>query len=175
MMERLAVLQEKVTLSPTHKILLTTDGSITRILEALTGNSIKVETEIQEIVFADSIIANKLKIPEGDEVNFREVDLLAGEKMLVHATSLTPVARLKPGFKEAIMKKDVPIGKIMEKLNIEARRELVDFDVIKADEKMAERFNIKKGSYLLTREYKIICENEILMNISEVFPYDFFR
>jgi hypothetical protein len=41
-------------LSSVQKILLGTDGSITQLLEAITGNPVAVETRLQEIVRADT-------------------------------------------------------------------------------------------------------------------------
>lgn len=66
---------KEIALSPIQKILLTTDGSVTRILEAIRGREIFVETEKQEVIKANKKIARLLKIKEGDEVNYRIVNL----------------------------------------------------------------------------------------------------
>lgn len=74
MLSELKKLEKKVALSPVHKILLTTDGSITRILEALSGEEAKVETEVQRIIKANKSIAKLLNINEGEDVNYRVVN-----------------------------------------------------------------------------------------------------
>jgi beta-ribofuranosylaminobenzene 5'-phosphate synthase len=174
MIQKLKLLEKNLWLSSTHKILLATDGSITRVLEALTGEEVKIATEVQEIIKASEEVAQLLGIARGEEVNYRVVNLKDSKRTLVHATSYTPLKRLKKEFAEDIMKKDVPIGKIMSKLKIEARREIRDFKIIKADEKLSKVFGISPDSVLLKRNYNIIHRNEILLNITEIFPYETF-
>ncbi len=165
----------KIPLSPIQKILLTTDGSVTKILEAVRGGEIKVKTKKQEVIKADRKIAKLLKIMEGDEVNYRVVNLQDSKAVLVHATSYAPLKRLRREFREDIMKKDVPIGKILARLRLETRREIRNFGSLKAGEKFSRLFGIPKNSLLLKRNYNIIHNNEILLNITEIFPYEFFR
>lgn len=172
MMEKLKKLEKDYKLNPVQKILLTTDGSITRILEALTGDRVRVETVTQEIIKADENSADALGITRGDEVNFRVVNLMAQDRVLIHAVSYTPLNRLKKEFREDIMKKDVPIGTIMARLKMEARREIKDFQVIKADEELSGVFQLPAGTLLLKRNYDIIHENKVMMNITEIFPFD---
>lgn len=62
-------------MNPIHRILLTTDGSVTAIIEAYTQKSVEVKTVIQKIISADSEIVEILRISEGEEVNYRVVYL----------------------------------------------------------------------------------------------------
>jgi chorismate-pyruvate lyase len=172
---RLKRIEGKVPLSPTHKILLTTDGSITRVLEALTGEEIRVETVTQEILKADREIASLLDVNRGEEVNYRVVNLRSPRGVLVRAISYTPLERLEDKFKEDVMKADVPIGKIMSRLKIEARREIREMGIAKADEELGRLFNVTVGSVLLKRNYNIIRKNKVLLNITEIFPYEAFK
>src|SRR5271157_2043430 len=114
-------------LSAVQKLLLSTDGSVTRLLETVTGNEVTVETRTQEIVGADAETAERLNICEGDQVNHRIVDLkdVVTGRVLVHAISETPVHRISSEFREVLMKAEVPIGKIMNIHEIEARREIL--------------------------------------------------
>jgi chorismate-pyruvate lyase len=175
MLELLVKLEREISLSPVQKILLVTDGSVTRILEALLGCEIAVKTERQEVIEADKRVADMLSIDIGDEVNFRVVNLIGSSKVLMHAISYTPIKRLKSDFKEDIMKADIPIGRIMSRLKIEARRELRDVGFFKANKKFSSLFEIEEGALLLKRNYNIIHNNEILLNITEIFPYEAFR
>lgn len=166
---------KEIALSPIQKILLTTDGSVTRILEAIRGREIFVETEKQEVIKANKKIARLLKIKEGDEVNYRIVNLRDSGGVLIHAISYTPLKRLKKDFREDVMKRDVPIGKILAKLKLEARREIKNFGSLKANKKLSKLFGIPLNVLLLKRNYNIIHNNEILLNVTEIFPYEFFR
>lgn len=165
----------KIPLSPLQKIMLTTDGSVTKILEAIRGGEIFVETKKQEVIKAGKKLARLLKIKEGDEVNYRVVNLQDSKAVLVHAISYTPLKRLKKEFREDIMKKDVPIGKILARLRIEARREIRTSGSFKANEKFSMLFGIPINALLLKRNYSIIHRNKILLNVTEIFPYEFFR
>lgn len=111
-------------MNPIHRILLTTDGSITAIIEAYTQKSVEVETVEQKVVLANAEIARALKISEGEEVNYRVVYLKVGSEIYAKAISYTPLKRLEDSFKEDLMRADIPIGKILKKHNIEARREI---------------------------------------------------
>jgi len=169
MIEGLEEVEKEVTLSRIQKILLTTDGSITRIFEALTGEEISIETEEQRVVPADEKIAKALKIDPGDEVNFRVVNLKNSWGVLAHAISYAPLKRIEEGFRDKITKADIPIGKIMSELKIEARREIAGCSVIRADERLAGLFKVPENSALLKRNYSIIHKNEVLLNITEIF------
>ena len=163
-------------LSPVQKILLSTDGSVTRLLESVTGNPVEVRTRLQEIVPADSLMAGHLAIRTGEPVNNRVVELVdtkTGE-VLIHAISQTPVARLPPEFKDDLMKADIPIGRIIRQHKIEARREIMDAHVSPASAQVSGIFSIHRNEPLLSRQYRIIHGGEPLIFIEEQFPYNRF-
>ena len=73
---RLQQIEEEIGhLSPVQKILLGTDGSVTQLLEAITGKQIVITTRVQEIISADPNIAQKLGIQAGSHVNYRVVEI----------------------------------------------------------------------------------------------------
>lgn len=156
-------------LKPIHRILLTTDGSITKILEAITEKEIKIKTVEQRIISADKSIAGILEINVGDKVNFRIVNILADNEVVGHAVSYTPLNRLDKSFREDLMRADIPIGKIIKKHKLEVRREINWGGVVKA-EKFAEIFGISASDSILSRNYNIIHRGKILINITEYFP-----
>lgn len=158
-----------MNLDPIHKILLTTDGSITTILEAITGEKITVETVEQRIISADKEIAQQLHLQEGDQVNHRVVNLKAGNSIVAHAVSHTPLKRLEESFREDLMKADLPIGKIIKKHRLEVRRE------IKWGKMEKNELTIFDEERVLSRNYSIIHDGEILINITEYFPYSIGR
>ncbi len=162
--------EKQVKLSPLERVLLTTDGSITRILDAITGEEVKVKTVAQRLVKASRELAKELRIREGAEVNYRVVDIKSSKAALLHAISYAPIERLAEEFKEDIMKKDMPIGRIMASLNIESRREIKEFDVIKGDAELCRRFRLPAGTVFLKRRYHVIHGGEVLISITEIFP-----
>ncbi len=157
-------------LNPLHRILLTTNGSITAIIEAVTEKKVEIETLRQEIVKANKDLAKILDIKEGEEVNYRVVYLKVNGEIYVKAISYTPIRRLDNGFKDDLLRADIPIGKIMRKHNIEARREIRWAKVITANKVLADELGIQEGGAVLVRNYDIIRNGEVLINITEMFP-----
>lgn len=153
-------------LSNTQKILLSTDGSVTRILDVLKGH-VGIKTLVQESQKADLEIAEKLEINPGDTVNYRVV-IIGTKEPLIHAISYIPVDRLNNNFKEDLIRADIPIGRILKKHNVESRREVESIAMEEPDQQLKDIFNT--DSMMLTRTYNIIRNGEILIRIKETFP-----
>lgn len=158
-------------LSNTQKILLTTDGSVTNILDVLKGH-VDINTLVQEFIPADKEIAENLNIKEGDKVNYRTV-IIKSHEPLMYAISLVPLKRLDKDFKDDLIRADIPIGRILKKHNIESRREIKSVFTEEANEELREIF--KSSSPVLSRTYNIIHGNEILIWLKEMFPYRLFK
>jgi beta-ribofuranosylaminobenzene 5'-phosphate synthase len=162
-------------LSPMQKFLLGTDGSVTQILEAITGTAVVIETRVQQIIAADPITAQRLDINQGDPVNYRVVEIKrSGGEVLIYAISHTPVSRLSQKFKDDLIKADIPIGRIIQNHRIEARREILNARVSPATEETARIFSLCGKEPLLIRQYRIIHEGKPLIFIEEQFPYNRF-
>jgi beta-ribofuranosylaminobenzene 5'-phosphate synthase len=162
-------------LSPMQKFLLGTDGSVTQILEAITGTAVVIETRVQQIIAADPITAQRLDISPGDPVNYRIVEIKSsGGEVLIYALSYTPVSRLSPKFKDDLIKADIPIGRIIQNHRIEARREILTARVSPATEETARIFSLSGKEPLLSRQYRIIHKGKPLIFIEEQFPYNRF-
>ncbi len=162
-------------LSDVQKILLTTDGSVTRILEVLTKKPVVIETKVKTIIKADEDLARALKIKSGEDVNFRVVHLKnPDDRALIFAKSWTPMKGLNNSIKKDLTSADIPIGKILIKHKIETRREIMSIDTINADDEMVKAFDVKLGDLMLSRYYNIIHEAKILIRINEAFPISSF-
>jgi len=176
--KRIPELEEMVgKLSPVQKILLGTDGSVTRLLEVITGCPIQIETLVQRVVPAEEKVAQELGIKAGEDVNRRVVRLLRSDtgETMIYAVSHAPLNRLEPGFKDDLTRADIPIGVILSKHKIESRRDIVGARVLRADREMSRIFRIFPEEAMLSRSYKIIRHGEPLIAINETFPYNLFR
>ena len=164
-------------LSPVQKMLLGTDGSVTSLLEIITGSKIGIETLVQQVLPADDAVALELKISSGEDINYRIVKLKREDtgETLIYAISHTPIKRLEPGFKDDLTKADIPIGVILKKHQIESRRDITGAEVLQADREMACVFNIFPKEPMLSRSYKIVRHGEPLIAIKEMFPYNSFQ
>ncbi len=164
-------------LSPVQKMLLGTDGSVTNLLEVITGARIEIETLTQRVMPADASVAKDLKIDPGDCVNHRVVKLKRMDtgETLVYAVSHTPLKRLEPYFKEDLIRADIPIGTILKRHQIESRRDITCAEVLHADKEMSRIFNIFPKELMLSRNYRIFRHGEPLIAIKETFPYNSFQ
>lgn len=158
--------------SNTQKILLTTDGSITAILDVLFGK-ITLTTLDQHFEDADLDHAQLVNVNEGEEINFREVIMHKDKLPLIYAISHIPLSRCSSDICTDLIRADIPIGRILKNYNIESRREIKKIYIEKINDKMNKIF--KTTDDLLAREYVIINNGEILMWIKEVFPISSFK
>ncbi len=157
--------------SNTQKILLTTDGSITAILDVLYGK-INLFTLDQHFGKAEEKHAKLVNVNEGNEINFREVIMHKGGKPLIYAISHVPLARCSEEICSDLLRADIPIGRILKNYHIESRREVNRIFIEKPDAKLKELF--KTDEDFLARDYVIIHDDEILMWIKEMFPVSYF-
>lgn len=164
-------------LSNLQKVLLTTDGSMTKALEAITGKKVIVETKNRKIIKADEELAKELKVSINEPINLRVVYLKNpnSKTALIFARSWSPLYRLDERYRKDFISTDIPIGKIIQKYRIETRRVLKSIRVEKAKSEEAKVFGIKKGEKILARKYCIISGSKILILIEEKFPYSFFK
>ncbi|NYT06217.1 MAG: DUF98 domain-containing protein [Methanomicrobiales archaeon] len=162
--------------SPMQRVLLTTDGSVTALLEAASGHDVVIRTRSQEVTGADERRGDILGIPPGEAVNHRIVELkdAATGEVLLYAVSDTPLSRLQPEWREDLMRADIPIGKILKKHHIEGRRELDDVCLTPAGPPLAGIFGIAPGDPVICRKYRIIHHGAPLMHIEEMFPLSAF-
>ena len=109
-------------LSRVQKILLGTDGSVTRILEVITGGRVRITTLAQEVTGAGGEVAGLLRVAEGDPVNHRVVRIEeeGTGTPLIYAVSDTPLARLSPGFRDDLMRADIRKLRLIVKRPTEA-------------------------------------------------------
>jgi beta-ribofuranosylaminobenzene 5'-phosphate synthase len=160
-----------VKLSKAQQLLLMTDGSVTTLLEVLTGKPVIVTTLLQQVVRADTERAAALDLVEGDNINYRVVVLKNedGNRPLIYAESYTPIARLQKEFRYDLMKADIPIGRIMAQRKIESRREIRHIETT-LNEELSDLFRVPHDIPMLSRTYDIISHGMVLIRITETFP-----
>ena len=168
--QKLKEITQEIDLTPFLRACLLTDGSLTILLEAFTGNEIKISGLKQKTISSNEKLSKELKINSGEKLNEREVILSAEQKPLVYARSYAVISRLSNDAKNDILNTDIPIGKILKKHKVEMHREIREIR-IKSDEKIAKILNLnnKNNDKILWRSYVIIQNNVPLMKIEEYF------
>lgn len=159
------------TFSNTQKILLTTDGSITAILDVLYGK-ITLSTIDQHFEDADEYHSKLVNVNAGEEINYREVIMHKDDQPLIYAISHIPLKRCSKDICADLIRADIPIGRILKNYNIESRREINNIYIEKPNDRLKEIFNTSED--MLARDYVIIHNDEVLMWIKEVFPVSYF-
>ena len=157
--------------SNTQKILMTTDGSITAILDVLYGK-ITLSTLDQHFEDAYKDHAKLVNVDEGEEINYREVIMHRDGKPLIYAISHIPLSRCTKDVCADLIRADIPIGRILKNYHIESRREIKNIWIEKPNETLKELFGTDED--MLARDYVIINQDRILMWIKEVFPISYF-
>jgi beta-ribofuranosylaminobenzene 5'-phosphate synthase len=148
---------------------------MTNLLELLTGGKVDLQTIKQEVVPSPKDPADVLHIDEGDSVNERDIIMVRSSDgyPLLYAKSYAPISRLEPDFKTDLMRADIPIGRIMEKHRIEARRELIGVGLLETDE-FLEKLLHQPGPFIW-RSYNIITREAPLITIRESFSGSIYR
>lgn len=138
-----------------EKILLSTDGSITALLELFLEDKI----EIKHVNKDEKIDLNQNRIK-------REVTIETSSEPLIHAISVIHTKNTPPDLMHALAFDDTPIGKILSKNNIESRR--VIKEIACRDNDLKQYFNTNLP--LLFRRYDIIHNGNAVIEITESFP-----
>ncbi len=162
-------------LSPFQRILLTTDGTLTDILEAYLFESIQVVKLSEELVRTTENIL-PLELKNESEVIERKI-LLQGKisrNNFIYAESVIVPERLEERFKNRLLNSQIPIGRLWLEHRMETFKEIVDSGKERAN-KLSCYFNIKAEENILFRTYRLFNNHVPIMLITEKFPESYFQ
>lgn len=157
-------------LSVIQRILLTTDGTVTSVLQAYAGEPVAT------VRLSQSVLESASDFPELgpgpiEGVMERSV-ILRGSRSgtnLLYAESLIVPDRLHPRVLDGLLFTDEPIGRLLATNRIETFREFVSWSPEPAG-RCAHHFGIPSEETLLSRSYRILSERQPIMFITEKFP-----
>jgi chorismate-pyruvate lyase len=161
-------------LSTFQRIILTTDGTLTDILEAYIFEQIKV-IKISETLSPALEDMEVLELKKNTDIIDRRV-LLQGKisrKNFIYAESIIIPDRLDEQFREELLKSKTPIGRLWLEYKMETFKEIVDSKKRIADE-LAPYFNIQPEDYLFSRTYRVFSGRRPTLMITEMFPESYF-
>lgn len=175
-MQKMLTIQhiEPRNLSPFQRILLTTDGTLTEILEAY------LLEKIQLVKLSEKLVKIAKPIPALDlavdtEAIERKV-LLRGKISLnnfIYAKSIIVPERLDSRFKSRLIESQEPIGRLFLEHKIETFKEIID-STIETSEELFHYFNIAREDKMLSRTYRVFSNRQPIMMITEKFPENYF-
>lgn len=150
------------------RILIATNGTLTRILGVVTGEEIVVQIVEQQIHPHDIDQWDQLS---GGRILQRRV-LLKGSttgRRFVGAESLVAVDLLPPTIAANLTSTDAPIGEIMAASRLESFKEPADIWVAESPDWLAAATDQPAQSRTVSRRYRIIIESQPVIVITEHF------
>lgn len=156
-------------ITPFQRILLTTDGMVTEILEAYLWERMKVMKLSQDYVTLDNGIP-ALEVGKGCRVMRREV-LLCGrlsQKNHLYAESIIIPDRLDEKISDSLLNTSKPIGLLILENRMETFREILDCGKEEA-QNLADYFGIRRNDFLIFRTYRVFSNRLPVMLITEKF------
>jgi chorismate-pyruvate lyase len=161
-------------LSTFQRILLTTDGTVTDILEAYLFEQIRVVKLSEELIAIAQDIPS-LELKQGTEVILRKI-LLQGKisrRNFIYAESIIVPDRLEENFRDELLKTKTPIGKIWLEHKVETFKEILDSGKEPAND-LSSHFIMESRENILFRTYRVISNRQSVMMITEKFPESYF-
>lgn len=163
------------SLSSFQRILLTTDGTVTEILEAQFWEPIGIHKLFQEIGETDSDITY-LNLGSGTKVLIRKV-LLRGkvtQKNYIYAESVTAIEHLDEHLQHGLVNTQKPLGQLMIENRLETFRQILVCRPEPAED-LAQYFGIETNDTMISRIYRVFANRKPIMLITEKFPEKYFQ
>jgi chorismate-pyruvate lyase len=166
---------DPAVLSTFQRILLTTDGTVTDMLEAYLCEQIQLVKLSEKLVHTNHYI-QPMELKEGSEIFERKI-LLRGRisrKNYLYAESVVVLDRLEDSFRNELINTKTPIGKLWFEKRVETFKEIIDSGKSPAQE-LSHYFNIEPEANLFSRTYCVLSNKKYTMMITEKFPESYFR
>jgi chorismate-pyruvate lyase len=168
---------EKINLSqltPFHRALLVTDGTVTRFIEAYTLSPVEIVLLHQE---GQTLPTEHiwLELPAGAQVVARQVILQTqqngSENPTIHtyATSLIVPHRLPKVIREGLEIEGEGLGRLLRGSGLETRRDLLWCGLERPND-LPGAIGHLKGHLFLSRAYRVVADGQPIMLINEKFP-----
>ena len=162
-------------LSSFQRILLTTDGMVTEMLEAYLWERMTVVKLAQEHV-ASEVAVPELGLQKGENILNRTI-LLQGRmshKNHIYAHSIIAPDRLDDQMRDGLVGSGKAIGLLILEDRLETFREILSCGREQAGE-LSQYFFIEPDDYLIYRTYRVIARGSPIMLITEKFPESEFQ
>ena len=167
---------ELTRLTPFHRALLATDGTVTRFIENYTLSPVEITLLHQEEqTLPDGHIW--LELPCGEKIVYREVLLqtppMDGQPQRIHAYAVSEILpdRLPKRLWDGVTSGRQGLGRLLLRSRLETRRELLWWGV-EREIRLPDAIKHLEGEAFLSRAYRIVADGLPLMLITEKFPLE---
>lgn len=157
-----------------QRLLLVTDGRITDIVQAYSGETVEAVKIQQKLVTCDAQFA-ALQLETQQQLIERSI-LLQGtttKTNYLYADSYLVLERLEPEIRNQLIFSRQPIGKLLRENKVETYREIIDCGIEPAG-KLAQYFGIPASAEIIYRTYLVLINGLPVMQITEKFPTSHF-
>jgi chorismate-pyruvate lyase len=148
--------------------ILSSDCSLTGLLEDMNETSIDLELIHQDKIVVNGHAADLLGIEESEAVLKREAWLKKKERKLVFANSVIPLRNLDKELIDKLEAGDKPLGYIFETSGVSVNRSDIKISTIKCKQ-IADDILYPVDFAFWARKYNLISKERILAVITEVF------
>ena len=157
-------------LSPILRVLLVTDGTVTRTLEAYFGEGIEVDV-LDHAERTSELPYPQIDIAAGDRILHRYVRLVgrATRRVYAVAESVAVVDHISQQIRRKLIEEHKGIGELLREGRLETYRELLTAKLTAAG-RWAEHLRVAVTAAVVTRDYKIYQGGRAVLLIREVFP-----
>lgn len=152
------------------RVLLSTDGTVTHIVEAYAGEPVYLVKLFHSLV-SDPGERAKVGLGPGERALRRKILLRGVESHVtfVYADSVVMLDRLPPGVAEGLLDSEAPIGRLLYESRAETFREITAMWE-ERDEHIAALFELGAAEPLVSRTYQIVMKGRPFAWITEKFP-----
>lgn len=157
-------------LSPILRVLLVTDGTVTKTLEAYFGEAIEVDVLEHAERISESPYP-QIDIEAGDRILHRYVRLLgkATRKVYAVAESVAVLEHISERMRRQLIEEHKGIGELLREGRLETYRELLTANLTTAS-RWAEHLQVAPTEGVVTRDYRIYQGGRAVLLIREIFP-----
>ncbi len=154
------------------RLLLVTDGTVTELLEALTGEPLRLGLKKQVVDRTENHPA--MVVPDGHSVCLHRQITLRGEKTgkdWLYAESIILHQKLRPDARKMLEQQKIPLGVILNRQLAGNHREIVDCGY-RDNVAAACHLGLAKDHPFLYRVYHVLVKIRPIAVITEWFPVD---
>ncbi len=160
------------SVDPVLRLLLSSDGTTVRSLNALLLRPVSLEVMGQQSCLVSGQLASQLGVPEGEKAIERSVWLNiekeSGTEKLIYAVSTLPVSKLNPDVYQALQLREKPLGRIIETQSIPTFRDQLEVAYLPF-EAVAATLALKEDTLFWARRYRLLISGQVSALICEVF------
>lgn len=164
--------EHDIKLSTIQKILCSIEGPVVTVLDVL-YDDVDLFVLDQHVENSNELVAEKLEINEGDEVDLREVILHKHGRPLIYGISFIPKDRCSNTVIEKLLKEDKTTGRILLEHEIETTTLINNITIEEPRAKLQSLFHSTEK--LIIREYTVIHNKKPVIWSKEIYPLTYFK